>query len=112
MHGNTPYAGRSDADEVSLSTEQRRTLARDSAAVAARARELLPAEFVVGSEVRAADGGVRGTVAVRPPVGSVVRGGIALDDDDTARDSLVRDLVAGAALEVKQRVDAVEAPAK
>lgn len=112
MHGNTPYAGRFDADEVSLSTEQRRTLARDSAAVAARARDRLPEEFVVGSEVQAGTQEVQGTVAVRPPVGSVVSGDVTLDDDDAARDSLVRNLVAGAALEVKRRVDADGAPAK
>ena len=111
MHGNTPYAGR-DVDDVSLSAEQRRTLARDSAAVAARTRDLLPEEFVVGSEIRTGGGEVEGTIAVRPPVGSVVSAGVSLDDDDDKRDTLVRNLVAGAALEVKQRVDADGAPAK
>lgn len=112
MHGNRTDAGRFDADDVSLTAEQRRTLARDSAAVAARARDLLPDEFVVGSEVRTGIQGGQGTIAVRPPVGSVVSGDVTLDDDATTRDSLVHDLVAGAALEVKQRVDAVDAPAK
>lgn len=112
MHGNTPYAGRLDADDVSLSAEQRQTLARDSAAVAARTRDLLPEQFVVGSEVRAGADEVQGTIAVRPPVGSVVSGGVTLDDDDESRDTLVRNLVAGAALQVKQRVDLADAPAK
>lgn len=111
MHGNTPYAGQPD-DDASLSADQRRILARESAALAARARALLPAEFVVGSEVQTGVEGTRGTVTVRPPVGAPVSGGVAPTDDEAAHDALVHDLVAGAALQVKRRVDPVDAPAK
>lgn len=112
MHGNTPYAGRADDETVSLSDEQRRTLQRDVSAVAARTRDLLPDEYVVGSEVRAGTDGPTGTVAVQPPVGSVVSGGFTPEDDDEARDALVHQLAAGAALQVKHRLDPADAPAR
>lgn len=67
-------------------------------AVAARARELLPEGFVVGSELVEGHDGVRATVAVRPPSGTVVSAGFALAEADDAND-LARQVAAGAALE-------------
>lgn len=112
MHGNTPYAGLPDGPEVSVDADQQRALRRDAASIAARARTLLPDEYVVGSEVQVGNNGPAGTVAVQPPIGSVVSGSFVPDDDATTRDDLVRELVAGAALQVKRRFDAVDAPAK
>jgi hypothetical protein len=112
MHGNTPYAGRADDETVTLSAEHRRALQRDVSAVAARTRDLLPDEFVVGSEVRVGTDGPTGMVAVQPPIGSAVSGGLAPDDGDEARDALVHQLAAGAALQVKRRLDATDAPAR
>jgi len=112
MHGNTPYAGRVDDEGASLSTEQRRDLQRETSAIAARTRGLLPDEYVVGSEITAGSEGPTGTVAVRPPVGAVVSGGLTLDADGDDHDALVHRLAAGAALQVKRRLKPSNAPAK
>lgn len=112
MYGNTPYAGLSNEAVGSLDTDQQRALRRDAASIAARTRSLLPDEFVVGSEVQASDDGLAGTVAVQPPIGGVVSGSFVPDDDATAREDLACDLAAGAIVEVKQRFDATDAPAK
>lgn len=92
MHGNTPQ----DAPE--LTRDQRRRLRTRGTAVAARARELLPEGFVVGSELVDSHDGVRATVAVRPPSGTVVSAGFALAETDD-EDALARQIAAGAALE-------------
>lgn len=100
MHGNSPHAGpvagESSPDEAS--SEERRELRREIAAVTARTRDLLPDEFVVGSEIQRDSDGLRATVAVQPPAGSVVSAGF----EPGEADDLARDLAAGAALEMKQ----------
>lgn len=101
MHGNTPRGG---GDAAELTPEQRRGLRRDGAAVAALARALLPDEFVVGSELVEGSGGVEATVAVRPPGGAVVSAGFTAGEPRD-RDSLAREIAAGAALEAKHAAD-------
>lgn len=92
-----------------MTSEQRRVLRRDGAAVAARARELLPDEFLVGSELVDGPAGVRATVAVRPPGGTVVSAGFSLGEEADRAD-LAREIVAGAALEA-MNVPSGRAPA-
>jgi hypothetical protein len=114
MYGNTPFADESES--VSLTGEQRRTLQRDLASVAARTRELLPSEFVVGSEITSGMNGPEATVAVRPPVGSVVSAGYTLEADRDAeideqeREDIARGLAASAALQVKQSLPDNDSP--
>ena len=106
MYGNSPFGG--ETETVTLTREQRQTLRRDLAGVAARTRELLPGEFVVGSEVSAGEAGPRATIAVQPPVGSVVSADYRPEDPDSAtisdeeRDDLAQGIAASAALQVKQ----------
>ena len=109
MYANSPI-GDEGPDVESLSPDQRRRLKRDLAQVAERTRELLPGEFVVGSELSAGTNGPEGTVAVRPPVGHVVSAGytpenteVAIPDDQ--RDDLAQGLAASAALQVKRAMD-------
>lgn len=103
MYGNTPFG---DEPAVELSTDERKALRRDLSSVAARTRELLPGEFVVGSEITEGSDGPRATVAVQPPVGSVVSadydpaGGIAIDKPE--REDLAMGLAASAALQMKR----------
>lgn len=98
MHGNAHGNGVDvDAD---LSPEQRRTLRRDCTAVARRARELLPDGFVVGSELVEGSDGVRATVAVRPPGGTVVSAGFTAEETEDT-DDLAHRIAASAALEAK-----------
>lgn len=100
MHGNTPYAGSPTAD-ADPTPEHRRTLRRELTSVAATTRELLSDEFIVGGEISDNDdGSLRATIAVQPPVGSVVSAGIDPDADGDA-DALARDLAAGAVFEAK-----------
>lgn len=98
MHGNAPQHV---ADAVELTPEQRRHLRRDGVAVAARARELLPREFIVGSELVDGPNGIQATVAVRSPSGGVVSAGFSLDETDDHND-LAQQIAAGAALKAKQ----------
>jgi hypothetical protein len=115
MYGNTPFseAGRSRT----LTPDERKALRRDLASVAARTRELLPSEFVVGSEITTGSDGPRATVAVQPPVGQVVSADYAPPADaDIAigadeRDDLAVGLAASAALQVKQAFPEDEQPA-
>lgn len=118
MHGNTPYGGqpgstgaghRTDADQPDLSPDQRRHLRAGIDAVAARTREFLPDEYVVGAQITAGADGPQATVAVQPPVGRAVSAGLAPDFedleeglDDTDRDEVAEGLAASAALQVKQ----------
>lgn len=95
MYGNAPQDGGSGVEPTGA---DRRALRRELAAVTADARALLPDGYVVGSEIVRADGGLRGTVAVQPPAGSVVSAGFAAGEAD----ELARELVAGAALEAKR----------
>jgi len=104
MYGNAPF--RDDGPREALTPDQRRTLRRDLTSVAARTRELLPDEFVVGSEITSDGNGPRATVAVQPPVGSVVSADYAPDEDpaidEAQRDDLAMGLAASAALQVKR----------
>ena len=99
MHGNSPHAGPVDADP---SVESRRTLRRELVDVAASTRALLSDEFVVGAEISGNTDGLRATVAVQPPAGSVVSAGFEPGEDDPTAESLALDLAAGAVLEAKR----------
>ncbi|MFC7176917.1 DUF5811 family protein [Halosegnis marinus] len=92
MHGNTP------GETPELTRDERRRLRTRGTAVAARARELLPEGFVVGSELVEGHDGIRATIAVRPPSGTVVSAGFALAEPDD-EEALARQIAAGAALE-------------
>lgn len=104
MYGNAPIGA--DPEEVTLSTEERQLLRRDLSNLAARMRDVLPPEFVVGSEITSDDAGPRATIAVQPPVGAVVSANFTPEDGDTRiegeeLDDLVHGLAASAALQVK-----------
>ena len=83
---------------MELTAEQRRRLRQSGTAVAARTRELLPDEFLVGTELTEGHDGVHATVAVRPPAGTVVSAGFGLGESDDPAD-IARQIAAGAALE-------------
>ena len=106
MYGNAPFAG-AEA-ESPLSADQRRRLRQDLANVAARTRELLPDDFAVGTELAHGSEGPQATVAVQPPVGSIVSAGYSPEDEtDTTigedeRAELARGLAASAALQMKE----------
>lgn len=104
MYGNTPFGD--EPVNLELTTDQRKALRRDLSSVAARTRELLPSEFVVGSEITQSNSGPRATVAVQPPVGSVVSADCTLDDElaieETECENLATGLAASAALQMKQ----------
>lgn len=104
MYGNTSFGdGPSDPD---LSAEQRKHLRQDLSAIADRTRDLLPGEYVVGSELSDGAGGPQATVAVQPPVGNIVSANYSPTDDATIDDAEQQDLAVGlaasAALQVKQ----------
>ena len=107
MYGNSSVRDGSSSPE--LTTEQRKHLRSDLSSVAARTRELLPGEFVVGSELRSDTSGPLATVAVQPPVGAPVSancpldGGIAIDEDEC--EDVAVGLAASAALQVKKAVE-------
>lgn len=112
MYGNSPLGA--DVDPVTLSREERQALRQDLSTLAARMRDILPPEFVVGSEITTDDAGPRATVAVQPPLGSVVSAkydldGEGVDIDDEELEELVHGLAASAALQVKQAVSDEEA---
>jgi hypothetical protein len=106
MYGNAPF--RDDGSRHELSADQRKSLRRDLSSLAARTRELLPDEFVVGSEITRGTDGPQATIAVQPPVGSVVSADYTPEGDvaigDTERDDIATGLAASAALEVKQSI--------
>ena len=115
MHGNTPYAGSPEAtgEPVDLSPATRRALQEGVSRVAAKTREFLPDDYLVGSEVGRTADGPRVTVSVRPPVGNPVSAGFS-PDVDADREELIsaedetevaRGLAASAALQVKQATD-------
>jgi len=109
MHANSPHAGPADPD---VSVEHRRALRRDLAAVAAETRELLSDEFVVGAELSGHTEGLRATVAVQPPAGSVVSAGFDGGADATPPDALALDLAAGAVVEAKRSARGGPRPAR
>jgi hypothetical protein len=107
MYGNTSFNEEPAAQE--LTADQRKVLRRELSSVAARTRELLTGEFVVGSEITKGNNGPRATVAVQPPIGAMVsanytpEGEIDIDEDD--REDLAMGLAASAALQVKEALD-------
>jgi hypothetical protein len=106
MYGNSPL-GDDGVDVTEMTQEQRRNLERDLSLVAERTRQFLPGEFVVGSELSEGIDGPEATVAVRPPVGSVVSAGYTLEDaetviDEAEREDLAVGLAASAAHQVKE----------
>lgn len=116
MYENSPLE--SAAAPVELSREDRKNLRRDLAGVAADTRDLLPAEFVVGSEITAGANGPRAMVAVQPPVGSMVSADYEPDLEsevsiaDEERTDIARGLAASAALQVKQAFPDQQLPAQ
>jgi len=112
MYGNTPFGNEPGSPE--LTPDQRKLLRRELSTVAARTRELLPGEFVVGSEITEGVDGPRATVAVQPPVGAVVSADYALeggiDIDESEREELAVGLAASAAIQVKDAMDGDRSP--
>lgn len=112
MYGNTSFGNEAGGQE--LSAEQRKLLRRELSSVAARTRELLPHEFVVGSEITSSTDGPRATVAVQPPVGHVVSAGYTpegdVDIDDSEQEDLAVGLAASAALQVKEAMSGETSP--
>lgn len=116
MYGNAPVEPGSQPPE--LSREDRQALRRDLESVATATRELLPGEFIVGSEISAGANGPQATIAVQPPVGSVVSAdytpdleeGIAIEDAE--RTDIAQGLAASAALQVKQAFPDDQPPAQ
>ena len=121
MNGNNPYAGmpsvapagRPDIGAVAdLSPDRRRAIRDDLSRVAARTREYLPDEYVVGSEISSGADGLQATVAVQPPIGYAVSAGFTPEFDsedenpldEEHRNEVARGLAASAALQVKQAI--------
>jgi hypothetical protein len=112
MYGNTSFGDESPSPE--LSPDQRKVLRQELSHVASRTRELLPSEFVVGSEITSGTDGPRATVAVQPPVGAVVSADYTFDGQiditETERQDLAVGLAASAALQVKQAMSGDHSP--
>lgn len=122
MNGNTPYAGtpgitqagrRAENDVPELTPEQKHSLRREVATIAARTRDFLPDEYAVDINVSAGVTGPTATVAVHPPAGHPVSAGFTPEADDVDgtdvipiedRDEVAQGLAASAALQVKQAV--------
>ena len=107
MYGNSPIGDEATADE--LTPEQRKNLREGLSSVASRTRELLPGEFVVGSELTYDATGPCAMIAVQPPVGAVVSANYTPDDDidiaDEERETIAVGLAASAALQVKEAAE-------
>ena len=117
MYGNSSFGGGDVDAGPTLTADQRRELRHDLASVAAETRTLLPDEFAVGLELAESPDGPRATVAVRPPVGSVVSAGYTPEGDADARinederTDLAQGLAASAALQVKRAMAGDNSPA-
>ena len=128
MNGNTPYAGRSgtveagkrsSADVPTLTPEQRASLRDSLAHIAARTREYLPSEYIVGAEITSGADGAQAFVAVQPPIGNAVSAGFRPDFeegdagliDTDERTEVAQGLAASAALQVKQSLGTDAEPA-
>lgn len=111
MRRNTLDVGDGDAGHE-LTNAQRQELRAGLANIAARTREFLPNEYIVGSEIANGRAGVRATVAVQPPAGNPVSAGFEPDFSTEAeeaipaedREEVARGLAASAALQVKQAI--------
>lgn len=112
MYGNTPFG--TDTGGRELTPDERKLLRRDVSSVAARTRELLPSEFIVGSELSDGSDGPRATVAVQPPIGPAVSADYAPGDDitigDAEREDIAVGLAASAALQVKNAMSGDPSP--
>lgn len=112
MYGNTPFGDAPSGGE--LTPKERRLLREELSTVAARTRELLPGEFVVGSEITQTADGPRATVAVQPPVGPVVSAdytpGEEIDMGHDEREDIATGLAASAALQVKDAMADHDSP--
>lgn len=112
MYGNSPIGEEATGDE--LTPEQRRNLREGLSSVASRTRELLPGEFVVGSEITHSTSGPRATIAVQPPVGHVVSADYTPDNDvaisPEEREDIATELAASAALQVKDAMGESDRP--
>lgn len=112
MYGNTPFGD--ESSDLELSTEQRKHLRQELSTVAARTRELLPGEFVVGSELMNGSNGPQATVAVQPPVGGIVSANCPLDEElhigEDQQADLAVGLAASAVLQVKQAQQGNDSP--
>lgn len=105
MYGNSPLNGQ--GEPVTLTNEQRKRLRQNITTVVARTRELLPGEYVVGSELTSEDAGPRARIAVQPPRGPIVSADFApqngtIEIPDEELDDLVHGLAASAALQAKR----------
>lgn len=104
MYGNAPFG--SESEDVALTAEQRESLRRDLTSIAARTRELLPGEYVVGAQIADGASGPRGRIAVQPPRGSVVSADYTPQEDvaisEEEQEELVHGLAASAALQEMQ----------
>lgn len=114
MYGNSPLGN--DPTPTDLSPEERKRLRRDVESVAARTRELLPGDFVVGSELSDGANGPRGMIAVQPPIGAMVSAGYAPGETgpgiaDEEIDEIATGLAASAALQVKEAYPDDQSPA-
>jgi len=115
MYGNTSFGPQDEA--VTLTPEQRKALRQDLTTVASGLREVLPGEFAIGSEITDAASGPQATIAVQPPVGSVVSANYTPEGEeevrisDEERTDLVHGLAASAALQVKQAMGEGAVPA-
>lgn len=112
MYGNLPV--RDESSRAHLSSEDRKVLRRELSRVEARTRELLPGEFVVGSEITAGTNGPRATVAVQPPIGAPVSADYSPEDEidisDAEREDIATGLAASAALQVKEAMRESDSP--
>jgi len=112
MYGNTQFGD--EPSDIELTAEQRKGLRQDLSTVAERTRDLLPGEFVVGSELVDSSNGPQATVAVQPPIGGIVSANCSLTDeltiDETQQEDLAVGLAASAALQVKQATQGDESP--
>ncbi|WEL17129.1 MULTISPECIES: DUF5811 family protein [unclassified Halorhabdus] len=115
MYGNTSHSGAAETT-VELTPEERRSLRSDLSRVASKTRELLPGEFVVGSELSSGASGPEAMIAVQPPIGSPVSAGYTPEPDTNLRiddqecEDLAQGLAASAALQVKQAMSDDDTP--
>lgn len=112
MYGNSPIGDESVTGE--LTPEERENLRDGLSSVASRTRELLPGEFIVGSEISQSSNGPRATIAVQPPVGHVVSADYSPDGEvdisPDERDDIATGLAASAALQVKDAMSDNDSP--
>jgi hypothetical protein len=112
MYGNAPFG--TEPEDDPLTAEQRESLRRDLTAIAARTRELLTGEYVVGAQIAEDGQGPRGRIAVQSPRGGMVTADYTPEDEvaisEEEQDDLVRGLAASAALEEMRAGDGDQPP--